>query len=181
MRQIEGQMDIFQFLDKPNPTKPIPMPEWGDYKEMVQNCKGLDEVMDKLPKYLVTFKKPVWRLPYPIKKEICVYVGEWHSISGWSYSKTDELLNIESWEPIEYKKGDQYSWNNTDYPYRFQCMTNCDVEYCSLICFERRGAMFDRVERKFLRNEDGTLMCSGHRSCAKGVDGMNYLKERSNT
>lgn len=170
MKQIQGQMDIFSFLNVPDETKPIEMPKWDEYKEIVQNCKGLDEIEHLLPKYLVTFKKPVWRLPYPIKKEICIYVGTWHSISGWSYGRPDELLNIESWEPIEYHKGEQYSWNDTDYPYRHQCMTNCDVEYCSLICFERRGAIFDRVERKFVRDENGKLLMANHRLCAKRLN-----------
>lgn len=119
------------------PDEPIEPPNWDEYKEMVRKCKGLDEVMHLLPKYLVTFKRPVWRLPYPIKREICVYVGLWHSLSGWSWSRPKELLNIESWEPIEYKKGDQYSFNDTGFPYRKECKTNCEYEYKSAECLAR--------------------------------------------
>lgn len=179
------QISMFDYDFRLNlvPDEPIKMPDWDEYKDMVAKSKALDEVMDKLPKYLVTFRKPVFGLPYPYKKKICVYVGYWHSIDGWNYMKPKELLNVESWEPVKYKKGDPYSFNDTDYPYRFQCMTNCDVEWCSLICFERRGAIYDRVERKFCRDEHGNLLKANHRTCSKGVYGSEeyFEEERSNT
>lgn len=37
--------------------------------------------------------------------------------------------------------------------------------------------IWDKSEHKWVRNADGTIMFSGHRSCDVGVDGMSYLKE----
>lgn len=175
MTQLEGQMDIFSFIE--NPEAPIEMPEFD--KSILDGIKGLDEIMSQLPRYKVWFRKPVYSLPFPSKAKICVYVGYWHSLDGWNYK--DE--QIESYEYIgEYDLTNQpIRFPEKDFPYRFQCRRFCDVEYCSRICFERRGQIWDKTEHKWVRNEDGTIMCSGRRSCDKGVEGMNYLRERSNT
>lgn len=35
-----------------------------------------------------------------------------------------------------------------------QPCASCDVEWCSIVCFERRGYMWDRA-RRFVKNADG--------------------------
>lgn len=49
--------------------------------------------------------------------------------------------------------------------FRFQCNRYCDVEWCSKICFERRGQIWDKTEHKWVRNEDGTILVSNRKSC----------------
>ena len=172
--EYESQLNIFDFI--PNPDAPIELPDFDE--SILKGIKGWDEIIPSLPRYKVYFKKPVFSLPYPSIAKICVFVGQFHSLDGWTYENKD----IKSYEYI----GDYDSENNPikfpekDMPYRFQCNRFCDVEWCSKICFERRGAVWDKSEHRWLRNEDGTLMFSGHRACDVGVDDMSYLKERKN-
>ena len=87
--------DVYNFLDKPDIEKPIKMPEYD--KELLKTTNTLDNIMNKLPRYLVTFKNPVFALHKPIKQKVCVYVGYWHSLDGWNYYNK----NIEKWELLE--------------------------------------------------------------------------------
>lgn len=73
----------------------VKMPEYD--KELRKRGNTLDLIMDELPRYLVTFKEPVFALPEPVKQKVCVYPGWWHSLDGWNY----EDKQIESWELIE--------------------------------------------------------------------------------
>lgn len=95
---IKGQYSLFDYLDeKPGEIKP---PDFTN-KEILKNIKGISEIIDQVPKYLVTFKKPVF--PGYIKK-ICIYIGYWHSLDGWNYNNNQ----IKEWQKIDYKKGDKY-------------------------------------------------------------------------
>jgi hypothetical protein len=171
MNQIEGQMNIFNFI--PDPDAPIEMPDFDE--SLLVGIKGLDEIMYKLPRYKVYFKHPVYSLPFPCIAKICVFVGYWHSLDGWNYKDKE----IKSYEYIgEYdSKNNPIKFIREDYPYRYHCNRFCDVEYCSKICFERRGQIWDKTEHKWVRNEDGTIMFSGHRSCDVGVDEMRFLRK----
>ena len=92
---IKGQMSLFDFMEED--VKP---PIFRN-KDILKNIKGLAEISDELPKYLVTFKKPVF-MGY--KKKICIYVGYWHSLDGWNYDHKE----VKEWQEVKYKKGDEY-------------------------------------------------------------------------
>lgn len=153
------------------------MPDFD--KSLLEGIKGLDEIMSQLPRYKVYFKHPVYSLPFNSIAKICVYVGYWHSVDGWNYK--DE--QIKSYEYIgEYdSKNKPLKFPDKKLPYRYHCNRFCDVEYCSRICLERRGQIWDASKHKWLRNEDGSIMFSGHRGCDVGVDNMSYLRKESNT
>ena len=74
----------------------LKMPQFD--KSILIGIKGLDEIIPSLPRYKVTFRKPVYSLPFMAKAKICVYVGYWHSLDGWNY-KDDE---VESYSLIGY-------------------------------------------------------------------------------
>ena len=38
---------------------------------------------------------------------------------------------------------------------RQPCGRLCDIEWCSIICFERRGQIYDRVHKEWLKDENG--------------------------
>ena len=38
---------------------------------------------------------------------------------------------------------------------RIPCNRVCDVEWCSIACFERRGLLYDRVKREWIKGKDG--------------------------
>ena len=58
--QIENQLTIFDIIKERNPNEPIKMPNWDDEKELFRKSKTIGEILDKIPKYLVTFKEPVF-------------------------------------------------------------------------------------------------------------------------
>ena len=97
---MKGQLTVWDCIGETNPNKEIEMPK---FDRTILNGNTLDNNMNKLKYYLVTFKQLVaggW------KKKICVYHGWWHSLDGWNYDNK----NIESWEEIKYQKGDKYRW-----------------------------------------------------------------------
>lgn len=48
--------------------------------------------------------------------------------------------------------------------YRDECNSFCDVEWCSLTCFFRRGYIRDK-NGKWLRDEKGNILRSNNRQC----------------
>ena len=94
-----GQLTIYDVLGEQDPNKPIKMPEYD--RKILKGIKGLSEILDQVPKYLVTFKKPVFG---GYTKKVCIYFGWWHSLDGWNYNDKDIL----SWKKIDFKKGDKY-------------------------------------------------------------------------
>lgn len=73
--------------------------------ELLKGIKGLHEIFEKLPHYLVTFKHPVfggWT------SKICIYLGYWHSWDGWNYKKHE----AKEWRKVEWKKGMKYRWQD---------------------------------------------------------------------
>ena len=151
----------------------LKMPEFD--RTILEGIKGLDEIEGSLPRYLVTFKKPVFDIPFKAKKKICVYVGYWHSLDGWNYDDKE----IESYEYI----GDYDASHNPtafpeeELPYRWECGNFCDICFGSIECMRRRGAEYDEEKGKFVTNSKGMLVSTGHRSCAIGVNNMSYIRE----
>lgn len=96
MKQIDGQLSLFEELKEP----PID-------KSIFNGIKGISEIEYKLPHYKVTFKYTD-DCKFKYAKKVCIYEGNhnWHSFDGWIY-KTSE---IESYEEINFKKGDCYRW-----------------------------------------------------------------------
>ena len=147
------------------------MPEFDI--SILEGIKGLDEIMGKLPRYMVTFKKPVFSLPFKSIAKICVYVGYWHSLDGWNYEDKD----IADWEYI----GEYDSYVNPirfpekELPYVPECGRFCDICYGCSECLIRRGVLFDTEKNEFVLTEDGNYISSGKRKCDKGVDEMIYI------
>lgn len=151
----------------------IKMPQFD--KSLLIGIKGLDEIIPLLPRYKVTFKNPVFSLPFKAKAKICVYAGYWHSLDGWNY-KDEE---IESYEYIgEYDDScNPIKFPDKPYPYRAGCMRHCDICFGSVECLRRRGAEYDEEKGVFITNSKGNLVSTGHRSCDKGINGMSYIRE----
>lgn len=165
-----GQLTIFDYFKK----EPLKMPEFDD--SILNGIKGLDEIMNRLPRYKVHFKKPVYDLPYYAKAKICVYVGYFHSLDGWSYRNEE----VEVWDFIgDYPKGMPVAFPEKDMPFRKECNQFCDVEYGSRICFERRGALWDESKNMpKLEDDSDVIEYKGHRECDIHVDGMFILAKR---
>lgn len=68
----------------------VDVPEFD--KSLLKGIKGLSEITPKLPRYRVTFKRPMYRG----LTDICVYVGYWHGLTGWNYEQKD----VKSYERI---------------------------------------------------------------------------------
>lgn len=47
---------------------------------------------------------------------------------------------------------------------RVPCMRECPYEWGSLRCFERRGQMYDRIQRKWIRDDEGRILI-GKKEC----------------
>lgn len=101
---IKGQYSLFDYI-KEYPEEKQP-PEFKN-KDILKNIKGLSEIINKLPKYLVTFKRPVFG---GYKRKICIFIGYWHSLDGWNYDNK----NIIDWNEITYKNGDKYRWKEEE-------------------------------------------------------------------
>lgn len=89
------QYTLYDYIDEPNPNEPIKMPTYD--KKILKGIKGLSDIIDKVPKYLVTFKNPVFGKPNYHKTKICIYVGWWHSLDGWNY-KDEQVERWELWQ-----------------------------------------------------------------------------------
>lgn len=98
---MKNQLTIYDVFDIKNPNEPLKMPKYN--KELLKGIKGITEILDLIPKYKVTFKNPVYG---NYKQKICIFMGWWHSLDGWNYDNK----NIESYEEVNYKKGEQYRW-----------------------------------------------------------------------
>lgn len=72
---------------------------------------------------------------------------------------------VEKSKPDKSTDDNKLSSNNRKLVFRYQCKRYCDVEWCSRICFERRGQIWDKTEHKWVRNVDGTILVSDHKSC----------------
>lgn len=93
------QYSLFDIYNIPNPE--IKPPKYN--KELLKGIKGLSDIVDKVPKYLVTFKKPVYG---GYIKKVCIYVGYFHSLDGWNYNND----KIKEYKEINYKKGMKYRY-----------------------------------------------------------------------
>ena len=51
------------------------------------------------------------------------------------------------------------------FPLRTPCERHCECEWCSLMCFEKRGQFFDRVNRDWIRDSQGNILTSKNRVC----------------
>lgn len=99
------QLTIFDLLKEHDPNKPITPPDWSKQKELFRKSKTIGEILEHIPKYIITFKKPV----NGYKKKVAVYLGYWHTVDGYNLNK-NEVLNIESWETYEWENKKEYRW-----------------------------------------------------------------------
>lgn len=51
------------------------------------------------------------------------------------------------------------------YPLRMPCERHCDCEWCSFLCFLRRGYIWDRSQHDWCRNEKGEALRTNTRFC----------------
>lgn len=49
--------------------------------------------------------------------------------------------------------------------FRHPCERICDVEWCSMICFLRRGYIWDKSQHSFLYDEHGMALRTGKKEC----------------
>lgn len=91
---MEGQMNIYDFLDINNPQVPPEVKHPFDHAEH----KALDiyfSAFPDTPVYFVVKKMGKWS-PLFYKALICTYTGWWHGLQGWNIDNKA----IESWELI---------------------------------------------------------------------------------
>jgi hypothetical protein len=136
------------------------LPEFDS--SILEGIKGLDEITERLPRYMVTFKKPVFSRPYNSIAKICVYVGYWHSLDGWNYKDNE----VKSWEYIgEYDASrNPLRFPDIDLPYVPECRRYCDLCYGCTECLRRRGALYDNDKKEFVLTEEGQYISSGKRN-----------------
>lgn len=48
---------------------------------------------------------------------------------------------------------------------RIPCERYCDCEWCSMVCFKRRGYIWDKTQHCFLHGEDGLALRTKKREC----------------
>lgn len=162
---MDGQLSIFNFIQSQKPRslndywtadrqgKPFKFYEW----ELV---KIQTEMADQISFWLAT-DVPKCCGCYPILKQTK------HHFQPLSFCEC--LVCGRKTEPVE-----DYSWiqskdrwvrmitNNTK-SFQCPCMKVCDVEWCSLKCFLKRGYM--RHDGKWIRGQDGKILIANNREC----------------
>ena len=51
------------------------------------------------------------------------------------------------------------------YPLRMPCERHCDVEWCSMMCFKRRGYIWNKSQHSWVYDETGKALRTKNREC----------------
>lgn len=51
------------------------------------------------------------------------------------------------------------------YPLRTPCDRHCECEWCSLMCFEKRGYLYNRAAHDWIMGADGKPVIRDKKSC----------------
>ena len=51
------------------------------------------------------------------------------------------------------------------YPLRTPCDRHCDCEWCSMVCFKRRGYIWDKTQHSWVYDQNGKALRTKNREC----------------
>ena len=176
MKQIDGQLNIWDWLNIENPNEPLKEPYHFDHKKL-DGYKGVSEYIQDhgdLPLYEVWLKKGRTNRKF----DICVWLGYFYSRT---MGKNYDLNEVESYKPAcrDYTSEDFHNINQYSFipcKYEDECVRNCRYCWCDGKEFQKRwgtnGPMCERSGHTCNREElwrvaEEIGMNCPHECCAK--------------